>query len=264
VGGENMLCLHGQWGRGETWVNLINRYRDRYRVIAPDQRGHGLSDRPICRYASEDLARDAHGLLNILKAVPTIVIGHSLGGRVGAYLAALFPEDVRALVMVEASPSGPEKVSSIEPHKLQAFDELTSQWPVPYTTHQEAVEDLEMRFPRATTIAFFLDSLAETEDGYDFQFSRFAMAAINEYMEDWYHILPAIRCPVFLVHAEESRNISSSTVKKMCELIENCVYAKVSGSDHMVYVENPEVFYELLDAFLITIPKIPARKALSN
>lgn len=48
-GDQTIFCLHGRWGRGETWTDLIAHYRDRYRIVAPDQRGHGLSDKPICR-----------------------------------------------------------------------------------------------------------------------------------------------------------------------------------------------------------------------
>ncbi|WP_211296438.1 alpha/beta fold hydrolase [Paenibacillus donghaensis] len=37
--GPVILCLHGRWGRAETWVDFMKHYGDHYRVIAPDQRG---------------------------------------------------------------------------------------------------------------------------------------------------------------------------------------------------------------------------------
>jgi alpha-beta hydrolase superfamily lysophospholipase len=64
MSGQPMLCLHGKYGRGETWYDLMSRYGSRFRVIAPDQRGHGLSDKPIARYAGEDFAADRGGFGN--------------------------------------------------------------------------------------------------------------------------------------------------------------------------------------------------------
>ncbi len=92
-GGQPMLCLHGKYGRGETWIDLMSRYGSSFRVIAPDQRGHGLSDKPIARYAGEDFADDAQQLLKAMGATPAIVVGHSIGGRNAAYLAALHPAE---------------------------------------------------------------------------------------------------------------------------------------------------------------------------
>ncbi len=65
-GQPTLLCLHGKWGRGETWTDLISRLGNRYRIIAPDQRGHGLSDAPVARYAPDDFAKDTHELIEQL------------------------------------------------------------------------------------------------------------------------------------------------------------------------------------------------------
>jgi hypothetical protein len=34
--GPVIVCLHGRWGRAETWVDFMMRYGTKYRVIAPD------------------------------------------------------------------------------------------------------------------------------------------------------------------------------------------------------------------------------------
>ena len=91
---QPMLCLHGRWGRGETWAELMTRLGDRYRVVAPDQRGHGLSDKPEAGYAAEDFADDARELLEALGCGPAVVVGHSMGARIAAHFAAAFPARV--------------------------------------------------------------------------------------------------------------------------------------------------------------------------
>ena len=89
--GQAILCLHGRWGRGETWVDFMRHYGEKYRVIAPDQRGHGLSGKPIAKYTGEEMAADMVALLDFLNLDSVILVGHSMGGRVAGYLTALYP-----------------------------------------------------------------------------------------------------------------------------------------------------------------------------
>ena len=79
AGSETLLLLHGRWGRGETWTDLMRRYHDRYRIIAPDQRGHGLSDKPEMRYSASDFAQDMYEFIMKVDCAPVTVIGHSMG-----------------------------------------------------------------------------------------------------------------------------------------------------------------------------------------
>ena len=244
-----MLCLHGRLGRGETWTDLMFHYRDRYRIIFPDQRGHGLSDRPVARYASEDLAADAYGLMVQLGCGPAIVVGHSMGGRVAAHVAALYPQQVRALVILDEGADGPADLSELPPEKVSPVDQLTADWPTPYPTYAEAIQHLTSHFSE-TGVRYFAQSLVETVEGYDFLFSRYAMSAIVEYHQAWFDILPRIECPVLLVRATESWCLSREVADKMRPLIQDCTYFEVSNSDHAVYADNPDEFYPQFEQFL--------------
>jgi pimeloyl-ACP methyl ester carboxylesterase len=247
---RTVLCLHGKWGRGETWVDFMFRYRDRYRIVAPDQRGHGLSDKPVARYAAEDFAADAYELIKRLGCGSVIAVGHSLGGRNAAYLAALHPKEVKALAILDQQAEGPESLSVLPPEKVPPDDKLTADWPTPYPTYEEAVRDLSQRFGRESNVRYFLDSLVETEGGYDFLFSPYAMSAIDVYRQQWYHILPQIQCPVLFVRAQDSWCLSEEEANKMRGLIKNCTYFEVGDSDHMVYADNPVEFYPQFEQFL--------------
>jgi pimeloyl-ACP methyl ester carboxylesterase len=249
-----ILCLHGRWGRGETWTDLIARYRDRYRIIAPDQRGHGLSGRPIARYAAEDFALDAHMLLQSLGCGPAIVVGHSMGGRIAAHLAGAYPDDVKAVAILDSSAEGKGTPSSVTPEKITPFDRLTAAWPLPYASYEEAIRDLEGRYPRKTNVRYFLESLVETAAGYDYMFSRYAMAAITEYAQRWYDVLPRIICPVWLVRAVDSWELSAEVAARMRAEIRDCSYTEIKNSDHMVYADNPDEFYPEMDRFLGRLP----------
>jgi 2-succinyl-6-hydroxy-2,4-cyclohexadiene-1-carboxylate synthase len=254
VGSEAMLCLHGRWGRGETWTELTRHYRTRYRIIAPDQRGHGLSDKPEGRYSGEDFAQDVYELILKTDSAPVIVIGHSMGGRVAGTLAALHPEAVKGLVILDEPAGDPER-DYTAPENASPADPLTSDWPTPYPTYQDAVDHLSDKFKRETNVRYFLESLVETADGYDFLFSRHAMGAISRDYRDWYDLLGRIRCPVLLVRAEDSWCLSKEEADKIRKALPECSYYEISDSDHMVYADNPEEFYGGLDRFLEKLPR---------
>ncbi len=248
-----MLCLHGRWGRGETWSGLVARYRDRFRVIAPDQRGHGLSGRPRARYAPEDMAEDAHQLLHALGATPAVVVGHSMGARTAAVLAALHPGDTRAVAILDCPADGPEGIPDVPLEKVPGIDELTAGWPTPYPTLDDALAHLRRRWPRAEAARYFQESLVETPAGYDFMFSRWAMSAIETYRHAFLDLLPRIRCPVLLARATESWAFSEAQAGQMRPLIRHLTYAEITGSDHMVYVDNPAEFDPAFDAWLAAL-----------
>ena len=250
--GPPLPCLHGKYGRGETWQELMSRYGERYRVIAPDQRGHGLSDKPVASYSGEDFAADAHDLLAALNATPAIVVGHSIGGRNAAYLAALYPQDVKAQVILDAKAEGPQGPLPVPPEQIPARDGLVGSWPTPYPSYQAALDDLQMRFGRETNVRYFLDSLVETVEGYDYLFSQHALSAIDACYRGWHPLLRRIQCPVLLVRADNSWYLSHEESVAMRKTLPSTSFIEITGSDHMVYTDNPDQFYPAFEQFLTT------------
>jgi len=250
--GTPLLCLHGKYGRGETWHGLMSRYGEQFRVISPDQRGHGLSEKPVARYSGEDFAADAHDLLEALDASPAIVVGHSIGGRNAAYLAALYPQNVKALVILDTKAEGPQGPLPIPPERIPTLDDLVGSWPTPYPSYQAALDDLRTRFPRETNVRYFLDSLVETVDGYDFLFSQHALSAIDACYCGWHQLLSQIRCPVLLMRADQSWYLSPEESIAMLKTLPSASFVEITGSDHMVYADNPDQFYPAFEQFLMT------------
>ena len=171
-----------------------------------------------------------------------------MGGRIAAFLTARHPETVSTLAILDCSAVDPDQEA---PSKLSPDDDgLTKDWPTPFATYQDAVDFLTLTFGRETNVRYFLDSLVETVDGFDFMFSRKAMATINKAHRGWLDLLPRLKCPVCLVRAAQSVFFSSDDARQMRELITDCTYFEVEDSDHMVYDDNPAQFYARFDAFL--------------
>ena len=96
-----ILALHGLASSAHWYWRLAGRLADRYRLIAPDQRGHGQTTQAPTGYDWQTLASDAVALLDHLGVERAIVFGHSWGGHVASNLAARFPQRVSRLVMID-------------------------------------------------------------------------------------------------------------------------------------------------------------------
>ncbi|MEU4744384.1 alpha/beta hydrolase [Actinosynnema sp. NPDC023658] len=111
--GRPLLALHGHLGEAANWQGLAAELAPRWRVVAPDQRGHGDSDRAD-DYTREGYLADAVALLDHLRLDAVVALGHSGGGMTAYQLAARHPERVDALVVEEAAAALPEGPSPLE------------------------------------------------------------------------------------------------------------------------------------------------------
>jgi len=97
--GPPVLLLHGFTDSSRVWTILAPQLQH-YRLIVPDQRGHGGSDAPACCYGMSQYADDARLLLDALGVSQAAVVGHSMGSLVAQLLAAEHPDRVTRIVLV--------------------------------------------------------------------------------------------------------------------------------------------------------------------
>lgn len=94
-----VLLLHGWPQSSWCWQAMSARLSGRWRLIAPDLRGMGDSERSAdpAAYDKDALARDVLALLDLLGIGEVRVVGHDWGGVVAQELALAAPERVAAL-----------------------------------------------------------------------------------------------------------------------------------------------------------------------
>jgi pimeloyl-ACP methyl ester carboxylesterase len=104
VGGDGppLLLVHGWPQTWYAWRHVMPALAEEFQVIAVDQRGIGLSDKPLDGYDTGTLARDLVGLMDVLGHGRFALFGTDTGMPIAYALAADHPDRVERLVLAEA------------------------------------------------------------------------------------------------------------------------------------------------------------------
>src|SRR5258705_217870 len=101
--GPPLVILHGLFGSLENWHTISTRLAAHFHVFALDQRNHGQSPHsPEMDY--DFMADDLREFLEQHALPRADVIGHSMGGKVAMQFAALYPDLVYRLIIVDIAP----------------------------------------------------------------------------------------------------------------------------------------------------------------
>jgi 3-oxoadipate enol-lactonase len=102
--GEPVLLLHGLGGSRTSWDPQLIGLADRARAMAWDLPGYGESPALRSALTFETLAAAVVRWAGILNLTSFHLVGHSLGGMIAQYVAALHPDRVRTLTLLSTSP----------------------------------------------------------------------------------------------------------------------------------------------------------------
>jgi len=246
-GGEGppVLLLHGLAGRANEWRSTAVWITESYRVLALNQRGHGMSDKDVRDYSRSAYVDDVVAVVEKLGLGPVVLVGQSMGGLNAFLTAARRPDLVRALVVVEASPAGP--VPEV-PGQVGAW---LDSWPVPFPT----LADARAFFGGDTLYAqTWLEVLEEHPEGYRPQFRREDMVASmadvaeRNYWDEWDRVC----CPTLSVGGARGF-IALNDLKEMARRIPYGSHAQILEAGHDLHLERPEAWRQVAEDFLSTV-----------
>jgi len=101
--GPAILCVHGLWSSHRAYVDggWVAALSNAYRLLLPDVRGHGQSDKPhlAAAYALDEMVADMLAVLDAEGVSQAHVLGYSMGGWIAHGVARNTPERTRSLVV---------------------------------------------------------------------------------------------------------------------------------------------------------------------
>lgn len=253
--GPDVILIPGLASTPEVWRPTARRLKDRYRVHLIGLRGFGEAEAganargsvaapvaaEIARYIAEQrLERPA-------------VVGHSMGGQIALRLAALTPDRIGRLMVVDSSPFFPALVSpgattgDVEPLAQLTYQALRL---LGDDALRQQGDFLSQQLGGASDILFG----ALGWQGGD---RRVLAQALYEAMTaDLRHRLPLITAPVTVVYGLNGSEAGSrAQIERAFRdgyggLPRPPVYAPVEGARHMVMIDQPDRFQRALERFL--------------
>jgi pimeloyl-ACP methyl ester carboxylesterase len=255
-----VVLLHGVSDSRLSWADLPTRLADHNRVLAPDFRGHGDSDRTPGEYVLSRYAGDVIALCERVLDRPSVFVGHSLGGVVAAHVAATRPDLVRGAFLED-----PPLFLVADPG---AFDSsvyaLIFPWMQMIVREAQATDDPEAALRAAVRSAPAMSgqgTLADSlgPDGTDrtvYGWLHFDPDVFDQVLDGTalggYDPDAAISCPVTLVRADPAMGgaFNAEHEERFTRMAPSTEYIFAEGCSHQIHTERPEWFAERVLEFL--------------
>jgi non-heme chloroperoxidase len=100
--GQAIVFLHAYVDSWFWFSRVLPLLSPEYHAFAPDQRGHGDSDRPECCYTVDDFAADVDAFMDAVGVEEATLVGQSSGGLIAQRVALDYPHRVSRLILIGA------------------------------------------------------------------------------------------------------------------------------------------------------------------
>ena len=227
------------------------------RVIAFDMRGHGESDKPEHGYKIQRLAMDLRNAIAALGLEGPSLLGHSMGCSViWCYLDLFGPEGLERLVLVDQMPCITARPAWSEQESQEAgaiFDGTILYETIDALAGLDGVETTRSFIGGMFTAAFPPERIDwVVERNLRLPRRHAASLLLNHSTQEWLDLIPRITLPTLIVGGRASlidwrsqvwmqRQIAGSQLE---------IFEEADGGNHFMFMENPERFNRLVDAFL--------------
>ena len=249
-----LVMLHGFGVSGHMFDEFAERVKDRYHLVALDQRGHGDSAwAEDGNYSRDAFVSDVEGFRKALGLDRFILMGHSMGGLNSVSYTAAHPDAVRALILVDVGPeSAREGVDNIV-RFTRGPDELDFEEFVQITHHfnpRRSIENIRERMRHR---------LKPTESGkYTWKFDKRFRSEDRSILrigseltnEQTWQLYRGITAPTLLVRGAESDVLTPDVAERAQREMQRARVVTVAGAGHSVPGDNPDGFTSVVEAFL--------------
>ncbi|WP_343650921.1 alpha/beta hydrolase [Herbaspirillum sp.] len=240
AGRDAVIIVPGITSPAVTWGFVGERFGQQFDTYVLDVRGRGLSSASeTLDYSLDAQAADVIALADALGLERYTVVGHSMGGRIGARAASQQPRGLTRLVMVDPPVSGPGRRAY--PSKLPWYVD-------------------SMRLARAGCSAEQMRAFCPTWTEQQLQLraewlhtcdERAVIASFEGFHTDDFHAdLPSLKLPVMLMQASRGDVILPEDVQELQGLLPQLVVSRVEDAGHMIPWDNEAGFYAAFGDFL--------------
>lgn len=262
---RTVVLVHGFMDVAASWENVAPSLAARgYRVLAPDMRGFGETDRAPqgSYYHFADYVADLAAITSVLEpTAPLAVVGHSMGGTITTLFTGTFPERVARLVSIEGL-GPPDSTWEIAPLRMRRWIEQvdrTRERVDPILTRDDAFARLvssHPNVPREILDERFVHLVREASDENGRTGVRWRFDPLHRttsptpfFARTFIEFIRRVTCPTLFVSggpsgfhvSDESERLSAFAAVRSVE---------IDGAGHMIHWTRPSELAAVLGDFL--------------
>ncbi len=257
-GKETIVCLHGFVCSAFYFVKLASILKQKYRVVAFDFRGHGLSSwvKEGGYYHFFNYVADLDALWNQISSGPTHIVAHSMGGMVANYYLGAKPGQAKTLTLIEGEGPPRNTPFSEAPEKLEKWlsQMIQPQFHQPMESLDIAMKKLKVynRTLPDDFAEYLAREMTKKVDGkyiWIFDPLHKTMAPQAFYSEQALEFFRKITCPVLRIKGSLSPyKITQEELHQ--KAFSQAITKTMEGSSHFPHTDKPEELAELIEDFL--------------
>ena len=232
--GPFILFLHGIRGNRSNWSSQVDFFSQRWRAAAWDARGYGDSDDYAGPLQFDHFGGDVLRVVEHFGVKKMHLVGLSMGGRIARNVALRFPERLRSLTLVNTTP-GFDSMSMDEVRRF--VTERKTQTP-------ESVRKLLGSRARPEAFETLWQSVSATRDE---SYRKTLEASVAQ---DRGAPIENIRVPTLVVSGDEDTVYPPQLARETARRIPGAELVMIKGAGHLVNLERPGRFNEVLLDFI--------------
>jgi pimeloyl-ACP methyl ester carboxylesterase len=252
--GEPLILIHGYGAAIWVWEKQIEILSRHYRVYALDLIGHGFSDRPKMAYTPEAYIHFLKDFMDGVGIERATLIGNSMGGGIAWAIAALFPERVERLILINCVP--PDVLDQVRNDSFRTLVAIKDIPLFPYLVFisrnknsirwilQECVSDIKLITPEILNRQYQLSRIKGTTW---VLYSTFKNAKDAPKLKD---LLSRIDPPTLLIWGERDIIFPPSVGESFHQAIRDSKFQVIEKSGHIPMWETPEEVNQAILSFL--------------
>ncbi len=241
----DLIIIHGLFGMSDNWISIGKQLSEERRVIIPDLRNHGRSPHSE-EFSVDIMVEDIIELMDHLNSPKAIILGHSMGGRVGMRLALLHQNRVKKIIVADMS---------MRPPKLRAEHWLIFQTmkdaPIEKMKSYKEIESfLRKHITSQRLVLFILKNISKTNGVYSWKLNFKTL--INSFEKE---ISPLVKNevydgPALFIRGGKSDYILDEDIDKINEHFPLTILETIDGAGHWLHADKPKDFIHLVKSFL--------------